>query len=179
MAECSRIDTEVADQKKSDFIGSISHELRSPLHGILASSEFLGDEVTTGFAKGLVETIDSCGRTLLDTIVSSCCALETPYCSFLLDYSNQSVLGNRYVLLTEPSHLSTQLLDFIVTSGVYLFQIPATYVQPTDSHSCRIIFLISRRSITLRRRGERTSAEVDRFLDRATECKVYGHRTYP
>ena len=69
MAECSRIDTEIADQKKGDFIGSISHELRSPLHGILASAEFLRDEVTTGFEKGLVETIDSCGRTLLDTIV--------------------------------------------------------------------------------------------------------------
>jgi hypothetical protein len=69
MAECSRIDTEIADQKKGDFIGSVSHELRSPLHGILASAEFLGDEVQTSFEKGLVETIDSCGRTLLDTIV--------------------------------------------------------------------------------------------------------------
>lgn len=69
MAECSRIDTEIADQKKGDFIGSISHELRSPLHGILASAEFLGEESLTGFEKGLVETIDSCGRTLLDTIV--------------------------------------------------------------------------------------------------------------
>jgi len=70
MAECSRIDTEIADQKKGDFIGSISHELRSPLHGILASAEFLSEEVGSGFEKGLVETIDSCGRTLLDTIVS-------------------------------------------------------------------------------------------------------------
>jgi hypothetical protein len=70
MAECSRLGTEIADQKKGDFIGSISHELRSPLHGILASAEFLGEEVTGAFVKGLVETIDSCGRTLLDTIVS-------------------------------------------------------------------------------------------------------------
>jgi hypothetical protein len=69
MAEWSRIDTEIADQKKGDFIGSISHELRSPLHGILASAEFL-EEVTTGWESRLVETIDSCGRTLLDTIVS-------------------------------------------------------------------------------------------------------------
>jgi hypothetical protein len=70
MAEWSRIDTEIADQKKGDFIGSISHELRSPLHGILASAEFL-EEVTTGWESRLVETIDSCGRTLLDTIVRS------------------------------------------------------------------------------------------------------------
>jgi hypothetical protein len=69
-AESSRVDMEIADQMKGDFIGSISHELRSPLHGILASAEFLGDEVMTGFQKGLVETINSCGRTLLDTIVS-------------------------------------------------------------------------------------------------------------
>lgn len=71
MAEFSRLETEIANQKKDNFIGSISHELRSPLHGILASSEFLQEEVNSTFAKGLVETIDSCGRTLLDTIVSS------------------------------------------------------------------------------------------------------------
>jgi hypothetical protein len=68
MAECNRLDAETADQKKGDFIGSISHELRSPLHGILASAEFLGEEIVEGFSKGLVETIDSCGRTLLDTM---------------------------------------------------------------------------------------------------------------
>jgi hypothetical protein len=88
MAECSRIDTEIADQKKGDFIGSISHELRSPLHGILASAEFLGDEELTGFEKGLVETIDSCGRTLLDTIVScSTCGIRTClYISYFEEY---------------------------------------------------------------------------------------------
>lgn len=75
MAEWQRIDTEIADQKKGDFIGSISHELRSPLHGILASAEFL-EEVTSGWEKQLVETIDSCGRTLLDTIVSLFCVLN-------------------------------------------------------------------------------------------------------
>jgi hypothetical protein len=70
MSEWSRVDTEIANQKKGDFIGSISHELRSPLHGILASAEFLSEEVQSTFEKGLVETISSCGRTLLDTIVS-------------------------------------------------------------------------------------------------------------
>jgi hypothetical protein len=70
MAEWSRVDTEIANQKKGDFIGSISHELRSPLHGILASAEFLSEEVQSTFEMGMVETISSCGRTLLDTIVS-------------------------------------------------------------------------------------------------------------
>jgi signal transduction histidine kinase len=68
MAEVSRLDTIAADQQKGDFIGSISHELRSPLHGILASAEFLGETECDSFQRSLVDTIDSCGRTLLDTI---------------------------------------------------------------------------------------------------------------
>ena len=74
-SEISRLATIAADRQKADFIGSVSHELRSPLHGILASSEFLGDTALDGFQKSLVDTVDSCGRTLLDTI------------SHILDYS--------------------------------------------------------------------------------------------
>jgi hypothetical protein len=68
MAEVARQATILADQQKSDFIGSISHELRSPLHGILASCEFLGDTECSSFQQSLVDTADSCARTLLDTI---------------------------------------------------------------------------------------------------------------
>ena len=68
MAECSRLDTLVSDRQKGDFIGSVSHELRSPLHGILASAEFLSDTENDSFQKSLIETIEGCGRTLLDTI---------------------------------------------------------------------------------------------------------------
>lgn len=65
MAEISRLNTITSDQSKSDFIGSISHELRSPLHGILGSAEFLGETNCDTFQQSLVDTIDACGRTLL------------------------------------------------------------------------------------------------------------------
>jgi signal transduction histidine kinase len=68
MAELSRLDAVLADKQKGDFIGSISHELRSPLHGILASAEFLGETPGTTFQRNLISTVDACGRTLLDTI---------------------------------------------------------------------------------------------------------------
>lgn len=68
MAECSRLDTMMADKQKSDFVGTISHEMRSPLHGLLASVEFLSETDLNGFQRSLISTIDSCGRTLLDTI---------------------------------------------------------------------------------------------------------------
>ena len=68
MGECSRLDTILADKQKSDFVGTISHEMRSPLHGLLASVEFLAETDLSGFQRSLISTIDSCGRTLLDTI---------------------------------------------------------------------------------------------------------------
>ncbi len=42
--------------------------MRSPLHGILASAEFLVETATSAFQRTLIDTVDSCGRTLLDTI---------------------------------------------------------------------------------------------------------------
>ena len=40
MAEVSHIESLVAKKAKSDLLGSISHELRSPLHGILAAVSY-------------------------------------------------------------------------------------------------------------------------------------------
>ncbi|KAI9741772.1 MAG: hypothetical protein M1834_000158 [Cirrosporium novae-zelandiae] len=68
MVEVSRLAAILSDEQKGDFIGSISHELRSPLHGILASVDFFSDTHLSTFQQSLVDQIDSCGRTLLDTI---------------------------------------------------------------------------------------------------------------
>lgn len=68
MAECSRLDTMFAEKQKDDFVGTISHEMRSPLHGILASAEFLAETELDGFQESLVDTVRSCSHTLLDTI---------------------------------------------------------------------------------------------------------------
>lgn len=74
--ELMRLANEKAAEQKSDFIGSVSHELRSPLHGILASCEFLQDTECTSFQRSLVNTANGCARTLLDTL------------NMVLDYSN-------------------------------------------------------------------------------------------
>lgn len=68
MAEVARLDTKLADAAKADFISSISHELRSPLHGILGMTDLLKDTVIDGQQTSHVQTIETCGKTLLETI---------------------------------------------------------------------------------------------------------------
>ncbi|OKP10448.1 Hybrid signal transduction histidine kinase A [Penicillium subrubescens] len=68
MAEVHMLDVEMAEKAKTNLVTSISHELRSPLHGILGTADILGDTAMNALQQGMVHTIESCGRTLLDTI---------------------------------------------------------------------------------------------------------------
>lgn len=67
-SELARWNAQRSDRAKTTFIASISHELRSPLHGILGSVEFLRDSISSSYQQSLVSSIETCGRTLLDTI---------------------------------------------------------------------------------------------------------------
>ncbi|KAI5778331.1 hypothetical protein EDC01DRAFT_635007 [Geopyxis carbonaria] len=68
MTEVSRLHVVSANVAKGNFISTISHELRSPLHGILASCELFRESIMDEFQRDLVGTITGCGRTLLDTV---------------------------------------------------------------------------------------------------------------
>ncbi|KAI4848067.1 hypothetical protein E4T45_06502 [Aureobasidium sp. EXF-8846] len=68
MSEVSRMNALKDDRAKTTFIASMSHELRSPLHGILGSVEFLQESTTDAYQAGLVNSISTCGKTLLDTL---------------------------------------------------------------------------------------------------------------
>lgn len=67
-AEIWRLEAQLLDQTKNDFISSLSHELRSPLHGILGSAECLADIEYNAVAQELIRSISSCGMTLLDIV---------------------------------------------------------------------------------------------------------------
>ena len=68
LAELGRLDAIAADQAKATFIASVSHELRSPLHGILAGAELLEDSQLTPYQQEMARTISTAGNTLLDTV---------------------------------------------------------------------------------------------------------------
>ncbi|KAH7312535.1 hypothetical protein B0I35DRAFT_58702 [Stachybotrys elegans] len=68
MSEVVRIHASLGEMSKNDLLESLSHELRSPLHGIVTSAELLHDTILTAFQGDVLQSIESCGRTLLDVI---------------------------------------------------------------------------------------------------------------
>lgn len=68
MAEVARIDVLRADKAKEDVLGSLSHEIRSPLHGIVLGLELMHDTTLDPFQEDVLHTVETCGRTLLDTM---------------------------------------------------------------------------------------------------------------
>ncbi|RGP72155.1 nik-1 os-1p [Fusarium longipes] len=67
-AEAFRLETLASDKSKTDALGSLSHELRSPLHGAVLSVELLNDTDLSIPQQNIVRTIETCCRTLSDTI---------------------------------------------------------------------------------------------------------------
>ncbi|KAM0561933.1 hypothetical protein ACHAPJ_003104 [Fusarium lateritium] len=68
MSEAQRLEALLVNKAQSDVLGSLSHELRTPLHGIMLAAELLADTQLDVFQGNLLRTLETCGRTLSETI---------------------------------------------------------------------------------------------------------------
>ncbi|KAF9767823.1 hypothetical protein IL306_014951 [Fusarium sp. DS 682] len=68
MSEAQRLEALLVNKAQSDVLGSLSHELRTPLHGVMLSAELLADTQLDVFQGNLLRTLETCGRTLSETI---------------------------------------------------------------------------------------------------------------
>lgn len=68
MGEVHRLDALNSDKVKGDFLSSLSHELRSPLHGVIAAVDLLHGTNLDVFQGDAIHIVETSGRTLLDTL---------------------------------------------------------------------------------------------------------------
>lgn len=121
MSEVGRINTQKNEAAKTTFIASMSHELRSPLHGILGAAEFLIDTATDSYQSGLITSISTCGKTLLDTL------------NHVLDYSKINKLGraqmrrnarqNKLINLASDSSLESLNMTAVVDLAILVEEV--------------------------------------------------------
>lgn len=161
MAKIGRLDVELANKAKSDFISSISHELRSPLHGILGTTDILQEQAVDTATAQMISQIESCGRTLLDIV------------DHLLDFSKinsfvgktrtRNGTGQKGRKSLIPRHQKARSLGEITSADnkVALDKITEEVIETTVySYSC------SKDPAFLSARNVVVAMEVDRSLDR-------------
>ncbi|KAJ5939471.1 hypothetical protein N7466_002605 [Penicillium verhagenii] len=103
VSEIARIHWSTTEKSKFDFISSVSHELRSPLHGILASAELLHTTSLEPVQGEMIRMIESSGNTLLDT---------TDQLLAFCKINNSSKIKQRRKEQEIPSEISKLVSDF-------------------------------------------------------------------
>lgn len=68
MADVALMDSSIVTSASTSLLSSLSHELRSPLHGIVLCAELLRDTSLDVFQGDVLRSVEVCGRILLDTI---------------------------------------------------------------------------------------------------------------
>lgn len=121
ISEIGRINTQKNEAAKTTFIASMSHELRSPLHGILGAAEFLIDTAIDSYQSGLITSISTCGKTLLDTL------------NHVLDYSKINKLGrvqmrrhakqNKQINLSSDSSMESLNMTAVVDLAILVEEV--------------------------------------------------------
>ncbi|KAH0044106.1 hypothetical protein KCU78_g477, partial [Aureobasidium melanogenum] len=165
MAKLARLDVDVANKTKSDFISSISHELRSPLHGILGSVEVLQEHNLDHETAEMVSQIDTCGRTLLDIV------------DHLLEFSKINVLTKHTGsgMRSKPKHLpqsSAEHKNSDVESSSLDADVSLDVLTEEVVESTVYSFCCSKDQRTLSDRNVTVSMDIENHPNISWDCKV-------
>jgi signal transduction histidine kinase/CheY-like chemotaxis protein len=98
----ARFEAEAAAEAKQTFLDNITHELRTPLHGVLGTMELLGQELTGPDQRELAEAATRSARNLVDMVED------------LLELTQVS--GGSLILEARPVDLGSLLQEAVVAA---------------------------------------------------------------
>lgn len=162
LAELHRIEAQNSDRAKTDFISTISHELRSPLHGILGSVECLQETETDSFSTDLISQVEICGRTLLDII------------DHLLDFSKINHQAKAKAANLKRGKLSNNPAKRDRMGGMMALDMDVWLDQVTEEivETAVYSFCCSRDAETIMKRNVAVILDIDRSADIDWRCHV-------
>ncbi len=131
----AKMKAEESDRLKTSFLSNISHELRTPMNGILGFSELLHDDLLTiGERHEYISVINDSARSLLSVITSivdiskiDCGDLKKRVLLFnlneLLDGLMKNFSGNK--IIQEKSHLKVDLIKALTDEQSLIYSDPS------------------------------------------------------
>jgi len=160
MAKLARLEVDVANNIKSDFISSISHELRSPLHGILGTVEVLQEQRVDSETAEMITQIDTCGRTLLDIV------------DHLLEFSRINVLTKHTGSNSRLPQTSVGKQNGDGEASALDADISLDVVTEEVVESAVYSFCCSKDQRTLNERNVTVSIDIEKHPNISWDCKV-------
>jgi signal transduction histidine kinase/CheY-like chemotaxis protein/GAF domain-containing protein len=165
MAKLARLDVDVSNNIKSDFISSISHELRSPLHGILGTVEILSEQNVDHETSEMISQIDTCGRTLLDIV------------DHLLEFSRINVLTKHIgskprTDLKNQSSRSADMKNSDGEASALDADVSLDVITEEVIESAVYSFCCSKDQRTLNERNVTVSMDIERHPSVSWDCKI-------
>jgi signal transduction histidine kinase/CheY-like chemotaxis protein len=160
MAKLARLDVDVVNNIKSDFISSISHELRSPLHGILGTVEILQEQDVNHETAEMISQIDTCGRTLLDIVDH---LLEFSRINVLTKHIDSKLQTNQPAIDNKDTDGEASSLDANVSLDVVTEEVVESAVYS---------FCCSKDQRTLNERNVTVSIDIERDPSISWDCKL-------
>ncbi|KAI8634373.1 hypothetical protein F5Y19DRAFT_487790 [Xylariaceae sp. FL1651] len=130
-AECLHQESIIANRQKADFIANVSHELRSPLHGIMVSLELLKEAECSDLQNSLWKMLRAAetprGMRKRNQSVSSIAEHLTAAQQFRNNRENP-------LLINQPVKVDLALLFEDVADSVYISRLFHDSVVDTASH---------------------------------------------
>ena len=119
--EQARDEAVEASRLKSEFLANVSHEMRTPLNGVIGMSELLIETRMDREQKSMCSIMRSSGRTLLAVIndLLDFSKIEADHIDFHeIDFDLESVLEESILVVAPRVNANEVALGFVVESGV-------------------------------------------------------------